>query len=169
MKILLILIAIAPTLALGASGEATRYLMNEPASLMDIGLLRAQLFLNDLDRRLNDINYYEENPDLTVDSSIDYIFEDDKLLVEIIVAEPKRPRSMCILFSEQYINSIVARIGSWFTHYVYSRAGQPESLVSEIRDRFELSCKVFKDGDLVGSWRRELNDEEVIWEEQTND
>ena len=58
MKKLILLTAIFPLLALADPGPATRYLMNQPASLMDIGLIRANRYLdrsrNQLEKKLKE-------------------------------------------------------------------------------------------------------------------
>ena len=166
MKTLTVLLLLLPFLATADPGNATRWLMNEPASLMDIGLLRAQIRLDAEDLLMNSIDYYEENEDIAIDSSIGYDFERDTIFVSIYLRNAKRPKGLCKILLKHYVNTVSIGLKYWFPHAEYSTEETPKDLVDRLRERVELQCHASSnEEEPAAEGRRTLLDAKVYWAE----
>ena len=140
MKRLTVLLLLLPALASADPGTATQYLMNEPASLMDIGLLKLNMKLEKLKPHLWGPFLGDGDADRTKVSA-SYDFAADEIRVQITFFSD----------AESIEDACKATIGALrvllydlveFRHSGYVRDGQPDKLFTELEHRFQLICTV---------------------------
>jgi len=155
-----ILLLFFPLLAFADPGAATRYLMNEPASLMDIGLLRANI---SLDANAKDMTTFArhktENDDLRIYASAEYKYADDLIIFELFLGSSKDSLGEeCDHVISNYSKFVLSRVDPWFFHAGFLRKTQPEELETLLKERIEMRCKT---GQV--SARRRLLEDEIFW------
>ena len=150
MKALPILLSLMPLVAWSGPDSTSTYLLNEPASLMDLGLLRMELKLNEfeIDWRLRvpldletkeQYDAWEEENKLFVSVGVTYNSLEDILLVasfptrpSMLFSDTKRPpepgdRQQLIDWCKWTIEDLRKTLNyspqfkQWFSHYGYSR------------------------------------------------
>ena len=139
-----------PLAAFAEPGKITKYLMDEPASLFDLGMIRARYDLNN-PVILSDIqaawggafDSSAKPPIITVDYSYadDLIrfgftlFEEYSLDKAWEEAEEKKLCSAAFNVLQPQVRML---IGSWFSHQGYAKSSQAISVV--LQDRVEIYC-----------------------------
>lgn len=162
-----ILLLFLPLIALADPGSGTRYLMNEPASLMDLGLLKANLgfeewrasYRRQVRREFGD----SANGALTYAT---YNYEKDLIIVKIslLTSAKEITPTECEFAIEKHWGVIRARIESWFFYsedrkaYRTRTTDQPDGMRELILDRVELLC-------IAGlrTARSRISNGEIIW------
>ena len=166
-----ILILFFPLLTLAETGSGTHYLISEPASMMDLGLLKANLgfeewkesYRRQMRREFGD----SANGALTYAT---YNSEEDLIVVSIGVLTTARKVSPaeCEFAIEKHWSVIRARLESWFFHAENRRGfeltDQPNGLREMILDRVELRC-------IAGSreGRSQISDSGIVWADREPD
>ena len=140
-----ILLLLFPLLSFADPGGATQYLINDPVSMMDIGIFRAERDLDIIIQRRN--KSYEKRRDLSLTALsgfVSYLYEDDLIVLsaELNGAEPiaKTLEDECRLIVELMRTraNILAEV--WFSHAGFKRSGEPKDLADKIKDRIQLRC-----------------------------
>jgi len=159
-------------------GPATRWLMNERASLLDIGIIRLDLHLE------SDGEYWsevfsshlitveqlsaDEIPFVhTIGAHYDY---DDDLIVAWFSARygqelPKGAVEACKWLLNSQNRSLSDAASRWFGHYGYVNTSRPENLDEQIDGRVELRCEVHGTDQAVNVRRRLGSDQVFVGEE----
>lgn len=140
MKRLTVLLLLLPVLAPADPSAATRYLMNEPASLMDIGLLRAQLhFHNTVDPIFTE-DFESLDPNLIISTGIEYKFDDDLFVIFSYIRWSKDPKARCERLIDKYVSVAKSTMLSFFSHVGFTRSNEPADLENAIFSRIEVHC-----------------------------
>ena len=149
MKTITALLLLLPILASAQPGAATRYLMTEPASLMDIGLIRLGKELEEMAHRFR--KWYETDTrteGVSVTTAAEYFSEHDKIRVHISVSVKslKNAESGCRELIEPLKGHVARLENSAFRHDGYTNPNRPEDLARHVLDRTDLFCHVFIPG-----------------------
>jgi hypothetical protein len=139
----LIPLLLLPALSLADPGPATRYLIDESASLLDLGVLRTELRLAASADSFKKI--YEESSGVEIVSlstAVVYDYQDDRLSIEItpLVRESGRAEKGCkdlLTASHAWLLDVVPKL---FGHKGYKSDNQPEDLQEEIAERTFVYC-----------------------------
>jgi hypothetical protein len=149
MRMILAILLLVPHVALGDPGPTTRYLMNERASLFDIGMYRLQ--------RQADIWASQVLDGLSVDATY-YDWDKDLIIVDATVRRPNREeaRAACRTFIQGFrlrlraIGSVrfggtpqaysVNYLEYFFSHWSYRAKDEPADVQSSLQQRMELRC-----------------------------
>lgn len=154
---------VTSNLAHGAPGEATKRLIEDPASMMDLGLLKLDLWLSDVMEQLKTMNAKQVENYHTYSG---YDWDDDKIIagatlyVSDVSAEDAE--QMCGQFINRFrIYSGVdiengklaiqddtnTRISRLFSHDGFKRSSYPADAFSALDQRIYVHCDVMqKDG-----------------------
>lgn len=143
MKRLLATLLMLPPLAIADPGPATRYLIDESASLMDIGILRAELRL--VQSRDSFTKIYEDSSGVKIVSlltDVIYDYKDDTLNLEIrpLVREPGNAEQGCRdlqTASHGWLRDVIPYL---FGHTGYHASNRPEDLPKQIAERTVVYC-----------------------------
>jgi len=158
-----ILILFFPLLVMAAPGPGTSYVLNEPASLMDIGILRAKYHMAVIEESMNAIvRNGTKNDKLIVSSYARYEFDDDLIVIGFAVRfSGDNPKLECSEIISANRTMVVNHIEEWFFHDGYQSGDQPKDLKKGIGERIEIRC-------LAGSTRArtKLMDKEIYWSEE---
>lgn len=150
MRSVFALLLLCPLLALADQGAATRYLMTEPASLMDIGLLRLDQSLEEMSDRFG--QWYETDTGVegvSVSTEAEYLLEDDRIRIHVLISveSTQRGESGCRDLIRP-MKGHVARLESRaFRHDGYDGRNRPKNLENEILNRTQILCHVFVPGE----------------------
>lgn len=147
MRILVLFLLLAPLHSLGESSAALRYLMNEPATLFDVAMLRLnrvtdyweeQMVFNfsyaaKTDRTPGNVNaYYDSNA--------------DKIYVELTVMDELASEAQMKAGCRYALRHIAIYVGNSindiFYHVAEKGSADQRELASEFREVFELRCYV---------------------------
>ena len=154
------LLLLFPLLAIADPGPATRWLINEPASLMDIGILRAELWFRHVDPII--VASYKNTRDskFRVESYVRYEYEDDLIVVQLDVFGSIDKKLRCNDLLIRYGNVAKAHVDRWFAHSGYQSEAQPDELFDAIANRIELRCTA-----LPIEAKKMLESKQVYWTE----
>lgn len=145
MKSLRALLLLLPMTASADPGAATRYLMNEPASMLDIGIVR---IAQDIEvRRIYVAEQYAiatSTANVLVTTSADYSYDDDNVRIHFYIGTDSSRNA------ENGCRNLVADLGPAlkslvlvaFTHHGYTTSGYTEDLSEQIVRRTEILCWV---------------------------
>ncbi len=146
MKQIALALLLLSITAMADPGSATRYLMNEPASPMDIGMMRLDNTLSSLQHETQESyrrgagNGGEESGLVFWPAA--YILADDLIYVE-----------MCVVCAggdlEKRCKTAIGELKRWlsglimlpFGHHGYSMQNEPESLEDNLKSRTQIGCK----------------------------
>lgn len=178
MKKFLCILASLPSLTVADPGPATQYLIDEPASLMDIGMLRAELLLNEFAESHSAGVAKTSGQKPSISAQAAYDMGNDIIVLSFWIMS-KNPRSLC----ESILNSPIlggpqvmpilgtegqtvdwgldGYIATLFTHSGYTKAAQPKDLADKVSARIEIRCS----GDNISARRRYL-EENIYWSEE---
>lgn len=159
MKRLLVLILAMPQLAGADPSGASRYLLNEPASLMDISIMRLNIGLGQLSDKLLDqfsrsagvegtslvaIASYQLTPDFVV---VDVAVSD----WDFVLQDNDQRKQGCRTVTNILLGWVSARVDSDFQHEGVARVDQPDTLIDELKERIKIRCRVYEGLGHVGS------------------
>lgn len=148
MKRLILILMLFPVLAFADPGSATRYLINEPASLMDIGLLRAKIDLADAGDIIRDkVNQADDARANMSRVFIYYEFADDLIVISSdlgisldLPSDSLKAKCFDVLTALRFYTDV--HFVTWFQHSGYAKTDNPEDLSWEVASRTELRCSV---------------------------
>jgi len=145
MKKLTLLVLMLPIVAIADPGAATQFLINDPVSMMDMGIFRAERDLSGIVETRKRLYKKWNDPSLTVlDGYVSYHYDDDLIVlgVELKGVEPKAEilEEECRVILEQM--RIHARVLTepWFRHEGFKRTPEPEDFIEKIKGRTQLRC-----------------------------
>ena len=143
----LILLFLFPVLVHAAPGPATQYLMNEPASLFDVGMLRLQHLIGYWEKQMT-FNYRLKSQSDPVGGNVNayYQSENDKIYVVLSTfdesATEQQMEAGC-RYALQHIRIYVSKnLHGMFRHIGNNDSLEPAELMSAVTDMFELRCYV---------------------------
>ena len=169
---LCVVLLVLPLASMAAPGKTTKYLMEEPASLFDLGIIRARYDLNNpaiLDAIQGawggEFDASAKPPIITVE----YSYEDDLIrfgfsfFEEYALDKPwedVEEKKLCSAVFDVLQPQVMMQIGSWFSHQGYAKSSQAITVV--LQDRVEIYC--YTRG-LRGTLK--LKDTEPSWQDLT--
>ena len=130
----LIVLLLLPVFASADPGPATRYLMNEPARLFDMGM-----------HRLNrDLGLYVDNPDGWKNYGIvvKYVVDSDEIVIEFIGRDSVYPAERACDRQLIKMRLISATLLSYFRHFNDSTSTEPHDLKEQLVNRVRIGCIV---------------------------
>lgn len=149
-SLLCVVLLVLPLASMAAPGKTTKYLMDEPASLFDLGMVRARYDLNN-PAILDDIqgawggefDAAAKPPIITVEYSYEEdlirfgftLFEEYSLDEAWEEAEEKK---LCTAAFNVLQPQVMMQIGSWFSHQGYAKSSQAITVV--LQNRVEIYC-----------------------------
>lgn len=147
MKRLTLILLMLPTFAFADPGAATRYLMNEPASLMDIGLLKSQLDFADRRELIKRSFFTLSASGLPITlSKVRYDKTTDKIRVSYLVLDRNEYDLKDLVErcnnSLSELRSAMFNMPSWFMHDGYSRGSQTVPSIVQVIKIIEFECKI---------------------------
>ena len=160
MKRWLITLLAFPALGSADPGPATRYLTNEPASLMDVGILKADLWFRYIDPIISETYKNTRDSKVHIESGVSYEFDDDLIVVAFTVFGSIDEKERCHDLLIRYGNIAKALVHKWFAHSGYQSKTQPDDLFDAIENRIELRCTA---SPVQG--KKMLGSDEVYWTE----
>jgi len=140
-----ILLLLFPLLTMADPGAATRYLMNEPASLLDVGILRIEQYIET--RRVDLVERYAEltkNSNVFVTTMADYSFDDDKVHIHFFVGANSGDQAQegCRKLIADLRAEMTTLVVAAFAHSGYTKNQPAENFVDEIVQRTDIYCHV---------------------------
>ena len=171
MKKLTALLLLLPVLAAADPGTATKYLISDQASLMDIGLLRAEIYLNEIAEAIS-----SEESEVTARTLYD--FGNDLIIFLGVVNTPTNPKEQCTKFLlypmlraeiSISVNGVPygqhdfgghERVAAFFTHAGFARTSEPDDFKQNVLERIEVTCVA---NETIG--RRKLLADNIYWTE----
>ena len=151
----LILFFLFPALVCAAPGPATQYLMNEPASLFDVGMLRLHHLIGYWEKQMT-FNYKLKSQSDPVGGNVNAYYrpEDDKIYVVLSTmdesATEEQMEAGC-RYALQHIRIYVRKsLHVLFQHVGHSDPSKPFALHSAVGEMFELRCYVSAHDSSVG-------------------
>ena len=144
MKKLTALILLFPCLASSDPGAATRYLINEPASLLDVGMIRLRSKLPDFAEFAGQLykNATDIDP-IAITVNAHYDFEDDKIGINYFVitsglASAEKGCRQIIYGSHSFLEGDIEKS---FRHFGYQSADHPKDLAEKLIKRTDVTCR----------------------------
>lgn len=139
----LIPLLLLPVLAFADPGAVTKYLINESASLMDIGILRTELRLSQSVASFR--KAYEESSGVNIvslETAVIYDYKDDTLNIEIrpLVIDPKNAEQGCKSVQTSSHGWLSGVIPNLFDHAGYHASNRPENLPEHVAERTVVYC-----------------------------
>jgi hypothetical protein len=129
-----------PLCAQGAPGGVTRYLINEPASMLDVGMVRLE---NLTTWFKGAVGLYWRH----VDINSEYDPETDKIYVSISASDTastaEQMQDGCREALRQLQIVVSKSLPDLFRHVGYRNPMEPKELDSTLRGMFEFSCSVY--------------------------
>lgn len=143
---------VAPQAAHSAPGEVTGWMMNDPATVFDVGMLRLEVWLDEVGEGLNtgfDFNYM---------TSVHYDYEDDEIVMTANVYMDPYFRDLgeygCVNFMQRvrslaFVNpstggyargNTSSNIAPFFGHSGLERLNAPKGWRQELDKRLRLRC-----------------------------
>jgi len=166
---MLILLQVFPSLASADPGPATRYLISEPAALMDVGLFRAELALAKFDRHVTDVYQLTYKNQIDISSALGYDFESHFFQLSVWGYYAARPKARCESILREYGKKLWVRVPGWFVHQGHTTTRRPDNLSKVLRNRIELHCFAGEEDFVTVGGKRMLQDDEIYWTQGDND
>ena len=162
MRFFSLVALLLPALTLAEPGPASRYLLQEPVTLMDLGLERMHREANVHGRQVEDvIRLQTEDTDLEVFASARYDDLDDLFLLTYILRQADDAQTYCSLVFNRYSDeeAFFAIVVGWFAKYRFVESLEdPDALYNEIASRTEIRCRSV---DIEGRFRPSAG--ETVW------
>lgn len=144
MKKLIILFLI-PTFASAGPGPATQYLINEPATLLDVGMMRLETLTTEFEKR---VGLYWTNSEgmerFRAEIHASYESDDDKIYVSFAAmnSEPTDAQMAegCQNAMVQMNIWLMKSLPGLFLHTGYNDPTVPPDFYSDLKEMFELRC-----------------------------
>ena len=151
----LIFLILFPTLVWAEPGPETHYLMNEPASLFDVGMLRLQHMIGYWEKQMT-FNYKLKSQSDALGGNVNAYYrpEDDKIYVDLIImdksATEEQMEAGC-RYALRHMRIYVSKsLHELFQHVGYLDPSEPSALSSALVEMFELRCYVSGDDSSKG-------------------
>ena len=168
MKHIALALLLLPFTTMADPGPAIRYLMNEPASMFDIGMMRFKEMLDSLQHEPQE-NYRRgagkggEETGL-VFKSPEYILADDLIYVEMyVVRSGGNLEKGCKTAIDELKRWVSFLIMVPFNHHGYSMQNEPESWEDNLKSRIQIGCKVVGDNLEVILYARSKLTEDAVF------
>ena len=135
-----IVLMLLPLCAQGAPGGVTQYLINEPASMLDVGMVR----LDNLTTWFRGaVGLYWRH----VDINSQYDPDTDRISISITTMDTtstaEQMKDGCREALQQLQIVVMKSLPDLFQHVGYSNPMEPEKLGNTLRGMVELSCSVY--------------------------
>ena len=157
-----LLVLLLPGISVAEPGPASRYLLQEPVTLMDLGLERMNREVDVHGRQVEDlIRTQTEDTDLEVLASARYDDLDDLFLLTYVLRQADDAQTYCSVVFNRYsdTDSLFAIVVGWFAKYRFVESLEdPDALYNEIADRIEIRCRA---ADIEGRFRPAAG--ETVW------
>ena len=140
MKRLMILILLLPSLVSSDPGPATRYLMNEPASIFDLGMLRAERDLINTQSNMSKLIDQRYGREVYYEIGLRYEFDNDLLVFVLNLAQSGDDKAVCSVVLDAYTERVDTFLSKWFSHVDYQSTDQPDDLMKNLRKRTQIVC-----------------------------
>ncbi len=143
----LIFLFLFPVLVWAEPGPATQYLMNEPASLFDVGMIRLHHLIGYWEKQMTG-NYKRKSQSGSVGGNVNayYRSEDDTIYVVLSAMDESATKEQmeagcryALFHMRIYVGKSLHEL---FQHVGYRKSSEPSSLGSAVRDMFEFRCYV---------------------------
>ena len=151
----LILVFLFPALVWAEPGPVTQYLMNEPASLFDVAMMRLEHLVGYWEKQMT-FNYTTASQSGSVGGNVNAYYrpEDDKIYVVLSTmdqsATEEQMEAGC-RYALAHIRIYVSKsLGELFQHVGYPDSSEPSALYPAVTDMFELRCYVSGHDSSVG-------------------
>ena len=144
-KLILLLLLSTPICA--EPGPATQYLINEPASLFDIGMLRLKRLTDYWEKQMTG-NYWQKSQSGSVGGNVNvhYRPEDDKIYVSLTIldelATEEQMEAGCRYALRHMGIYLTKSLHTLFWHKGYRDPAEPPNLRNSLEEMFELRCAV---------------------------
>lgn len=162
MRFNVVLLLLLPALAIAEPGPAARYLLEEPVTLMDLGLERMNREVDFHSRGIEDlIRAQTADADFEMLASARYDDLEDLFVLSYILHSADDPRTYCSMVFSRYseAETLFAIAVGWFAkHRFVASLEDPDALYNEIARRTEIRCRTL---DLEGRFRP--SDGEPVW------
>ena len=160
MKKLTALLLLLPVLVSADPGPATKYLINEPASLMDVAILSLQI---SLDKMATSMKTKGQHLSLRAH----YDFSDDKIILSASVffrGENAQHEAKEICDAQIYVLGALATsdMEQYFSHAGFVRGDPPADFVKKLQERTELRCFFQIEGEPVEYQGTEVRTQKTI-------
>lgn len=146
MKQLLIIVMLGLVVsgkARAEPGPVINFLIKEPASLLDIGLLRLD----------HDLDLWADKEDGVFSASAEYIWSRNRIVISIFSREPKFSEEECesIISGRRYVYGIVdgksfidgpSSVARLFGHEGYTSSGAPKGYHAKIDNIIEITVNM---------------------------
>ena len=150
MKRLLLALLLLPLIATADPGKATRYLINEPASLLDIMMIRLNITLDNLEEILQEeFDTRTGTTGLGASAVASYDYENDLIVVGVHhldlgenITDLELMEIGCrssLWLVKEFVGT---SIENSFSHEGYKSADEPEDLLEQVKKRVQLDCGV---------------------------
>lgn len=152
------LLLLLPAFASAGPSKEIQWLMTEPASLFEIGMLRANAWMShslEYHRKLLH-DFVDKDAHITLAVSW-YDVDDDLIVFEYRVSSFKKERSACEILMEKG-RVYPADVTKWFSHTGYQSSRRPKGIDEKLAEHVEMRCY---GSDL--SVRRRLSDDKLVW------
>ncbi len=136
---------LAPLVASAAPGQVAQYLINEPATLLDIGMMRLETLTTEFERRVG-LHWTDGGESKFFDASIssEYDSEDGKIYVYFLVMDSEPTE----LQMAEGCKNALAQMNIWllksihvlFAHVGYDDPTRPPNFYADASKMFELRC-----------------------------
>ncbi len=168
MRRYLIVLLLLPSMTVAEPGPAAQYLLQEPVTLMDLGLERMNREIDIHGRQIEDlIRTQTADSDLEVFASARYDDLDDLFLLTYILREADDPQTYCSLAFNRYSDEegFFAIVVGWFAKYRFVESLEdPDALYNGIAGRTEIRCRSV---DIEGRFRPSSG--ETLWSDTQNE
>ncbi len=162
MRVYVVLLLVLPAVAMAEPGPAARYLLEEPVTLMDLGLERMNREVDLHSRQVEDlIRTQTEDTDFEMLASARYDDLDDLYVLSYILHQADDPETYCAVVFNRYsdADALFAIVVGWFAqHRFIASLDDPDALYNEIASRTEIRCRTL---DLEGRFRP--TEGETLW------
>ena len=171
-SLLCVVLLALPLASMAAPGKTTKYLMDEPVSLFDLGMVRARYHLNNpaiLDAIQDEWGWVFDASAKPPIITVEYSYEEDLIRFGFTLFEEyslekaweeAEEKKLCTAAFNVLQPQVMMQIGSWFSHQGYAKSSQAITVV--LQDRVEIYC--YTRG-LRGTLK--LKDTEPSWQDLT--
>lgn len=145
MKKLTALLLLLPVLASADPGSATQRLLDEPANLMDLGILRLESGLDQVADVIAGSYFFGGGvEDVLVFTSADYDEKDDKIIVRIAIdlTDGKNAEAGCRRVLDMQSRQIAYFVNTLFSHFGSRKAFSPDILQGPLNEHTDIYCTV---------------------------
>jgi hypothetical protein len=141
----IIAMLLMPMIANAQPGPATQYLINEPATLLDVGMMRLETLTTEFENRVG--LHWTENDGMKffqAETNARYEADDDKIYVSFLVmsSEPSEVQMAegCRNAMMQMNIWLLKSLPGVFLHTGYDDPSVPEDFYPGLKEMFELRC-----------------------------